>query len=915
MATSRFRPIASFYRAPKAAHPTFVKEVLSDEFLSQSTVAPGKRDNTLWMTLRPEDTINDAGSPGQLSTYSTYRPPVIIMNYSNVWKPTYVGKDWTYVPSPQEKQWRALSLATYQDELEQLEQIHDPSDDDKEKMKAIRDIIAQLQTGGPGYLETSYNCLGTGVSGIAWKLGAANVPVTVTTLFKTQRNRPQSFRFKRLELPEGQARGNWTMELGNGVSLYSLVISEDGNSAEFFHYRNMSEADRKILIDQLNIILDKQRLTVQDQTQILAWEKEIRKIRYDAKQSGQKVDGVGNDRIDYLRKQIDELKDSKRSLSDEDQDKKSDIEKALYIEHEQFSLQEQSKKGIGTVIDFTWHFLRSGYVVIQTNDGRKIYENKRLTGGVPEGAEPQFGNGLPAGAFITIKSDGGMWALVYGNPRFDSRAMIWDTPFDIPFEFDESEINWIAEKDEFNPGCKIIFTLKKIKNRTTIGATTVSAKYQIQVEMRSDFEITDDSLKGRYTPELYYVELRIPAPSVLSPSPEDYLWKSEDTENKWSVINKNKIVDLSIQDDASRCRACTLTIADGTDSSNLPLLLGGSACDIDLYDTVNGTTISVCKSGFTGQRKPSAIKDVYTMGDEIRVINSYGNQVEAIIGGCENFLDKEILASVTGNNMYVGDYIRLMCVDAELQASLYSSLPVGNSDGCPKIPRMKPGAFPDCKPSPGTRYWEWFCDVVSKHAPGWEIWTDSAGIRLTRKNQRLRTDLQYTTSGDPMSDKRLRKMSTQSGGLVLFQDLRDYYTSATIIGGINPLTGMRYVGYAVIPQATDPRFKDSMFYTGVANHYTASPDDSLKSQAACDKAANEFLNITPLTPQGMPPWYLESKAELDTTLKAGDIPTVNGIKFILENVDFAAINSGNEDGQQMHCLSRLAEDKKVNPDA
>jgi hypothetical protein len=174
----------------------------------------------------------------------------------------------------------------------------------------------------------------------------------------------------------------------------------------------------------------------------------------------------------------------------------------------------------------------------------------------------------------------------------------------------------------------------------------------------------------------------------------------------------------------------------------------------------------------------------------------------------------------------------------------------------------------------------------------------------------VRGDLAYTTSGDADSKLRLRRKHDQHGGLWLRQDTRDYYTSATFTGAKDPLTGIRFFATESIPQATDGHFSDSMFYTGEANHYTAPCNDALKSNAACRLAAREFLNITPLTPQGLPPWYLDARADHDPSARDGDLVTVNGIKFLLEGVEMAVMNVDGESGQATYSF-HLAEDKKV----
>ncbi len=205
--TRRYLPRARFYEKAKPSHPEFLRALLSEEMLYQSTIRPGKRDSIRWITLRPEDKIDDPGMPGREPAYSTYRPPALLLNYGIRWKHTYNKGDWSYQPSTKENEWRDLQLATYKATHYDLSQKKTPSEEDKEEIKTLNGLIEQLRAGGEGYLETGYDMLGSGVSGITWGLEVPNIPITVTSTFLSQKNRGQSFRLKRLPLPDLQVVG------------------------------------------------------------------------------------------------------------------------------------------------------------------------------------------------------------------------------------------------------------------------------------------------------------------------------------------------------------------------------------------------------------------------------------------------------------------------------------------------------------------------------------------------------------------------------------------------------------------------------------------------------------------------------------------------------------------------------------
>lgn len=896
----RYYPRAKFVRPAAPAHPAFVMDIIASEMVAQSTFAPGRRTAIQWVELS-EKGVNDKtfGDVGEADAWK-FSPPAILLNYEIKWAHTYAGRDWFYEPSKQELEYREIERTTYQAQLD--------TETNEDKKKSLERLIEQIAVDGDGYLETSYNWGGTGVAGIFWGLGVANIPTTVKSAFVNEKNRAISIRWKCLEPPEGQADYSHTIEIARGLTCYALVIGKDGNSAEFIHYRSMTARQRELKIEQMGTILDRGRLTVDDRKKILGWENEVKKIKHDAKQrptSQRKLTPQEEKQVEVLRTKIDDLKDSKRGLTPADQDLVRDIEAELYLcQPMKFNLQEESRSLLGEWVDITFQFLRSGYVVIQVNDERKVYENKRITGGVPEGAPAVFADGLPDKAQITVRSDGGKWGLLYGHPQYATVGSFWSQPFEIPFYFDiNTEPIWKIEGDATHPGTSISFELIELRAAVTRDGIPLPTRYQVRVDLNSD-TMSDRKEWGKFTPELYGLEMHIPAPPVTEPG--ETVYDSQVQGANPNANSGNRITDVLFQNEKDSGFTGQLHVESSNGAANLPLLIAGCAAQLSLYDREELTTLDLISHGLANVATHPRLNGLEIDEDEIDILETIGNEVVIDIGGVSGFLNKEIKQRFSSHSEYVADALIVHARDAGLPVSAYAGITPGAG---PRIEDRRPGKAPTAKASAGTTFWDAMQQLVKSHAPRWQLWEDENGLRFTSKSFRLRVDLAYNNEVPTSSKLRLRGKSGEAGGFKLTQDLRNYYTSATFVGAVNPLTGLRFTATESIPQATDRRFINSMFYTGIEKHYTAPVDENLRSEAACRLAARDHLNITPNTAQGLPPWFGTIETDFDLSVKAGDIPTVFGVKFLITKVEQGQLGEGSH---RQTVEVQLAEDKKVN---
>jgi hypothetical protein len=896
--TPRFLPRLRLLQPATPAQGALYRDYMVDQLRDAGYLPPSSSQGMRFIYLNKDDVLDFDGMPGMPGKIHS---SALCSQYKVVWIPTQ-AKDYTRIPSPEEKAWRDLDKAQHQARLEDIEeQLKDATGDNKTELEternAVQSILDQLNAGGYGYLRTSWNAMKTKVSGIFWGLAAPNVPVKLRLNRPLDKDRSLSFAYKRFALAPEQARDRYIIGFGNGFTQYALSIANDGNSAEFWHYRNMSAGARAKLEAQLETLLDFGRLTIADQKQILNWEIEERGIRAaaNAREKGKKkLTDAESARIEALQKLASDLRDSKH-LTEEQEQAKQKLEDKIFLAREAFRLQEESTDLIGKRVDVTVQFLRCGMVVVRSGKSEFIYENKRVTGLEP----PQFHTALPAKSYLTIDSAGGKWGFIFGAPEWESKSTILTAPFE-SFEVLHKEdftsllVGDLLDNSKtengkvWNYGCSAQVTIEQLRAPKTTGPIPQPGKYQVKIEFTSD---------GRYTPELYYFGLHRPASTVGAATS---VWYSEDTANLKDGMNRLK--DIVLQDDKRRTRLANAVITNGLNAANLPAMCGGLACDVELLDRETMQTIILLKHGFVMRDERGRCGTIETASGFVRV-PLVGSETVLDVTGCEQFLNRKITAPVPSDGMFPNDYVRLCCRDAGLPESLYSRIPSGDA-GYPHIPPTRPGQYPHGKPSQGCTYLAAISDTVTNHMKGAQFWSDDLGLRIDKFAVR---DQPAKTYGTPTSGVAADSRLCLRGEFKLSQDLRDYVTSAIVIGAKDPKTGQRYSAREEIPQCFDEQFKGSPYYVGYDLPLFTSADDSLQSEAACKLAARDALHLTPQTPDGLAPQFGDIHIDYDPSLKTGDMVRIFNVKYVVDTIEFGAL-SNDEGGQTMSANVQLAQD-------
>lgn len=906
----RYFPRVVLYKQPRPVLSPAYRFWMAGQLEQQVKTPPGRASNARWIKLDDDQTEYD-GMPGAPSSHAPY---ALTCDYSIEWLATATqGKaGWILRPTPEEDAYRQLDRTYYQNEAERLQAIiaqkvkdKQSHEEEDEQLESVLGILDQLAPGAPGYFKTAFSAMGTNVSGVFYGLKAPNVPMACESAFTLPARRAISLRLERLKAPENfseqtrQARHEWRLFIANDIgaksTCYGLIMGEDGNACEFWHFRNMARGKREKLLAQMRAVEDRGRLSPSDHKQLLLWDAEEQAIRAAAKKEKEKtkrkelLTPEQSDRIEDLHQLAQNLKDSKK-LTKADEAELSDLKEKLFLAQENFTLQESAQDLIGKPVDFTIHFLESGYIVIACEGSEWVYENKRLTGAHP----PIYASGLPKDCRMFIESDGGQWGLVYGRPKYASLVLLGQ-PFEIDRPVTLAEIEWYFG-GKAPEGTSITARLVPVRAASTSPEGILTpGTWQLRINLTTD---------GAFSPELYWVEMILP-PGEMEEA--EVVWDSQNPGNP-DAPSGNWVQDVLIQSERARGPHLTVHVArPGLDS--LPLLLAGLACDVTLYDRQELRSVTMMRSGKVVVNPNARLRRLSLAGEAaaLKRVSMVGSEVAFEAVGLQEFLAAECQVPFVLNGEYPNDCLHDLCFYAGLHPALYAGIPTGDI-GIPPIPLEQPGRYPELKIAPGTRTLEAMRHIVREYCPGWQLITDTEGLTLVEHAERDKTQQSYGLP--PEVDVRSKYCLRNEWSLV--QDTSDVITGVTVLGAINPATGVRYSATETIPQMYEEGFEDSVFWIGEERHELCSPDEGLKSDDACTRAARERMNITPLTPDGLAPWRGDIEIDLEAEVREGDVIPIFDVKYLVDSIAFGSL-AAEQDAQKMHASCFLAEDRRVAP--
>jgi hypothetical protein len=884
----RWLPRVRLYERPQPEYSAFASLWMSDQLKAQSGARPGQNVGARWIYPSLLDEQKFDGDPGEPSHL---KAAALTLDYSIQWLPSRLGGafGWVRLSTPQEAAFRAIDRAIAQNEIERLqEELKDKPDDEdlKAQLLTAETTFLQLSDGKEGYCRTGEYLLDTKTSGLFWGLNAPNVPVRFVSSFVLPQDGAFSLRLRRDQLPAGQVEGTYSVTLfndkGSKSTCYRIAIGDDGNASEFFHYRSMSRKEREALQSQLDEVEARGRLTAIDHAQIKLYKEQQEAIKATAKKEGRKEPSREEKaEIELLDAQARALKESKK-LTAGDRAEKAEVEKKLFIEREPFTLQEDAQSLLGGTLDITVQFLRAGNVVVRCNDSEYVYTNKRAQDAAARRRYGSYTTQIPDGARIQLDSNGGMWGLVYGRPNFNSSALVLTQPFEIPngANVDDAQVSFDGDTPAGTSVDADLVEAPDARGR---------ALYQLLLRLSSE--------TGRFTPEVYRVDFRIPA-AVTSEYSDVTLWDSQEPGAPFAVSG-NRIIDVVVESDRARTLQAKVIVP----TEEIPSNTASLACDVRIHDRWEETgdenhDTMMLRMGKVATDKVNRAKELTEEGVEAL----HGAMSELAVVGPDQWLDKEIAAAFACDGLRVGTALRMLYRDAGIPPSLYEDV---EEDSGPLIEGGVPGTWPRWIPGVGVRYLEFAQTLIRDCAPGWQQFITAEGIKFARWNQRDKTAKNYRSPPDVDVSSPL----CLRGEVTLTQDVSEYLTSITIIGDRDTLTGQRYGASETLPLGDDPQFFDSLYFIGEKRHETRRAGD-LQSETACLLAAREALGITPLTPDGLAPWFVDGQISFDPDFFCGDLIRVTGWKFLVDTISFGSLNA-EEDSQKLRFRARLAQDVRI----
>ena len=894
----RWKPIVRIYRKPSPSHLPYFFDAMPSQLRSQLVTAPGRRLNLDLIPLKGDDKLGDSGAvefdglPGEPRKWVPY---AMTIAGDIRWTDNYAdGSQWVLRPTPRTLEALQLDLDMYNTKVAELKAIVTPSQDDKDELAEYEFLIEQL-TNGQAYLRNVRDALNTGAAGIFWGLAVPNVPCIVTQTITMDKDRSFSLRFRRNKPNEAQAKHTFSIMMqtqGANSTCYALVIGDGGNASEWWHFRNMSNKKRDEMLEKREDLLDQKRLTADDRRKLLELQDKEAVIRATAKSTKSKLTNEENNAIKTMHEDAKKIRKEKSKVDANTREALAKLENDLFIAKESFTLQEETESLLDKEVDVTFTFLHAGFVEVRSATSRYIYENKRVTTLQP----PRYSSQLPDGAFLTIKSDGGKWALAYGHKNYERRAELWSQGFEIPFEFLMSEALFTYQ-GYVPEGCTVACSLVRVSNPKIGIKTNTKGKWQVKVVMTSD--------DGLYTPELYRIELHIKAGQV--PDLGQAIWDSSLPENRWQRTI-DRVKDVLIRHDGGRSTHCEVHISNQNDktesifgTAELPQNLADCVCNVSLLDTINGSEHALLTYGKIPNAVREHMKKLKEGPEGFVVIPSTGGTAVLDVVGCENWLNQNVKARIVGHGKYPNDYLRELAHDAGLPPEMYAGIPEGNI-GLERIPEVVPGSYPTEKPSYGSRYLEVMKEVVNKWCYNWDLLSSDIGLELTPKFGRKRPELTYNSPPAVIVKSPLCLRSKFQWK----QDTTDYVTTVVVVGKKDPATGIRYTATATNPQGYDERFKDSVYYVGEEIILEMSVDESLTSQVACEHRARKELDQ-----RGLPPFTADVEIDLNPSLRLGDEPKLYDLDVRLQEIDFGGLNSGGSEGQKVKSTFRLVQDAKL----
>jgi hypothetical protein len=920
-----FRPRMRVYgpRRLPAFLPIF-KSLNTDEFWREAGGPDARRVNMRRLRTDNDPEADRDKLPGEIKR----RPYTLLSNYGVIWD-SITPEDFIQYSSERERTLRADARAKLEAERVRIVAKPQQTADDNARLQVITKQVSQLDDTQGGYVRTIYNAMSTRAKGVFYGLAAGDVPLHWELTRTLRQDRAQTFRIKRLEAPRKQGRHELSLEFGDDTDRFALVMERD-NSIEWRHFRPMSAETRERLLTQLAEATDAGRLTASDEADIEKWDREHQQITADAQ--GRAKSASESARLLTLKNNEKKLQEEKRRYEQQGRILVESIKKDLFYSVDKVSAPEFMPSAFGQNMTITVEWLRRGGVALHIGDTLWIWWNKRIT------RTRRYGVMLPKKARLTIRSDGGKFALAMGRPNYEDFSSLWSAPIVLPsgasglvafqadchpgpLQLDAADGVWRSPVDANYPGVRVEAHLKTLFPPLDIFGFQMPGIYQVRLDYKSG---------GDHSAELHNIDLLI-LPDVPAAGPLS--WDSEDHKDAAGVSH---LVDVQLQRQGGNAMMATCTVRDGlvpgptiigplppgvfvvdgenfVRESGLPAFdLGGHMVDISMINETTGEETGIIWHG-------SIDGDVYTDLQSLHAdaqpaannggavpplqpMPNVGSQRIISVLSMEQVAARDVEAAVPANGELPNEHLRVMAHLAGYTPEEYANIPAGRVVGLERVPHVTAGQLPDIKPGDKSQYLEYMRSFVADWCPGWDFGTDEAGLFLRRHSETDRPDLQYDEDAPADSTLRLRR------GLRLRQDLTDFASRVIVIGDVDEETGQRIVMEESLPEATDPAFEGvSLLHIGIERTHTVGPLPGIKTKAQALVLAREILDR-----MGRPPYYSElENVPLRPDVKQNHVLYIKGRAYLVEQVERAHINSGEGEQVMTPTVRLLSDDPQV----
>jgi hypothetical protein len=608
---------------------------------------------------------------------------------------------WVNMQAPAEETAVDAARAVLQGELDELNAKTNPDDDDTKRIAELERDLTSLST--YRYWVQASNTFGDGRVSLYRSCSAPNVPYRLRSSWSLEADRPFTIFLHRCKPHEAQKDSRVRFRFGRWALVFSqereveLVRYKDGKlwevpeedaedtnplaNGRWVEYQgtNFDVTDRAE--EAIEALRDNGRLTAADREQIADWQQELRDAKASLKTNEKQWAASGNQAqidstnatIANLKRQIEELRETKRGLSPEIETKIKQLEDALYAEKTTVQWAHMAESTLNVDLAVTIVPQPRGFMVLHNSVGKDYFvcEDASVT-------ETGLDGTMIGATRVQVDGNGGALWFSVGYIIPEQYAMIKSErcSFDGMTVAGEGTLHWDAT---VSPGTTIYGSVTKI------GKTS----YQWQLTMTS---------ASGYLPFLYrlYFDL-LATPRTAEGEVFD---SNQAPELTWDVGFSRE------RENRGRAATLKLTIPE-VQSSRFSWVETLQKKQVEVYE--NGTQV------FAGECGDATVDWVGPHRRyEVRSYDRWAIMVE-----------DRMWCDIIGDGRPLWEYVDKIARGVGLSSS---ELVIARNEVTEReLPRAVPGEEPALQPEWGGSRGDWLARLVADFAYFHDLWFDGRG--------------------------------------------------------------------------------------------------------------------------------------------------------------------------------------------